>query len=127
MLLFSERGLEQFKKTFMLSDPDHGFLFDEKDAVAMPGFGALRITPATDGLTVQTEDGTNFLSIRPGNIEIKSTGDISLEATDHVSIAAGGNVSITAGGTFNARSTGQATVRGSVVLLQGATKSIRIP
>ena len=73
ILFFSERGIETFKETFDVSDPPIDAIFAERDAIAYPGFGALEISPATDGLTVQTEDGGTYISVKPGDIVIRAS------------------------------------------------------
>ena len=84
MLLFSERGISQFKETYRVSAPDDGAVLSMRDAVAIPGFGAQEIAPATDGLCAQTEDGADYFSIKPGDITVKSTGTVTLRGASHV-------------------------------------------
>ncbi|MCY3554990.1 MAG: Gp138 family membrane-puncturing spike protein [Gemmatimonadetes bacterium] len=70
-LMFSERGLSAFKKTFELATPAMGRFHDQSDAVAIPGFGALQITPAdTDASAWQTEDGSKSVRLRDDGVEI---------------------------------------------------------
>ena len=72
ILFFSERGIETFKETFDVSDPPIDAIFAERDAIAYPGFGARRITPASDGLSMQTEDGNTSVSLTPGQIVLRA-------------------------------------------------------
>ncbi len=73
VLLFSQRGIAAFKQTFAVSNPTRGNFFDMGDAMALPGFGALNITPAsTEGLSVQTEDGDTSIVLTPGNVTIRA-------------------------------------------------------
>ena len=54
MLLFSERGITAFKQTYTRAVPDMGSLMSERDAVAIPGFGALAVAPVEpDALCIQ--------------------------------------------------------------------------
>ena len=80
LLLFSERGIDRFKATFQRDAPDMGPIHAEKDAVAVPGFGALELTPAgTTGLTVQSEDGEEYVRLQDGTITVRSAGTITLD------------------------------------------------
>ena len=81
MLLFSERGLDAFKQRYAVSDPTPGAFFLERDAVAIPGFGARSISPAGSGVTVQTEDGRQ-------SVEVNASGNINITATTAVTIDA---------------------------------------
>lgn len=71
-LLFSERGLRQWKKAFgQLYTPDPGHFFSEADAVAVPGFGPQELTPATTtGMTLQSDDGTKSVRIEDDRVEM---------------------------------------------------------
>ena len=61
LLFFSERGMDKFKETFEVADPLPNAFFDIRDAIAMPGFGAMEVTPVTTtGLSIQTEDGETY-------------------------------------------------------------------
>lgn len=72
LLLFSQRGITEFKKTFNESLPDIDSLLSIQDAIAIPGFGALSISPnLTDGANMQTEDGTNSISVNNDKAELK--------------------------------------------------------
>ena len=84
MLQFTQRGIENFKATFELADPPPDNLFQERDAVAYPGFGALEIeVPEPDAITVQTEDGRQYISVnKDGNIRIICTEKVYIEAPE---------------------------------------------
>lgn len=72
MLHFSMRGLAEFKKTFSEARPTMSSLLSEKDANAVPGYGSLNVTPATnDGISIQKEDGTVSLQVRDDRIIAK--------------------------------------------------------
>ena len=67
MLLIAERGLDAFKETYRESAPDPTPFLNLKDAVAWAGFGGLSVTPADDeALSIQTEDGTTAITVKPG-------------------------------------------------------------
>ena len=71
LLLFSMFGMTAFKKSFAVSDPHATRLFDQSDAVALPGFGSLTIEPATvTGLALQTLDGTKSIRLERDRIEL---------------------------------------------------------
>ena len=63
-VMFAERGIQDWKRSFSLSEPMPQHLFSTSDAVALAGFGGLNnITPAASrGISIQTLDGE--LSIR---------------------------------------------------------------
>ena len=72
-LMFSERGIETFKKTFDVADPPIDAIFAERDAVFLPGFGALDITPVdSDALCLQTENGSTSIAVKEGEIVIRA-------------------------------------------------------
>lgn len=101
LCVFSQRGLSNFKQKYSESNPDEALL-DLKDAVAIPGFGGLSITPSTtDGISMQNETGTNFVNIENGTINITSTGQVNVTATEAKITAPlttfSGNVQITGG------------------------------
>ena len=77
---FSQRGITKFKETFLQADPGGG-IFDKKDAHVIPGYGALEVTPATeDGISLQSEDGENYIYVDDGNVKIKATTSITVES-----------------------------------------------
>ena len=78
-ILFSQRGITKFKEIFADCDPGIG-LFDKEDAYIIPGFGALYITPATEiGISLQSEDGAEYIYIEPAKMSIKSTALVEVE------------------------------------------------
>ena len=95
LLIFNERGIDKFKESFEISDPDIGNFFMEKDAVAIPGFGALEITPAGEGSSFQTEDGEQY-------IHIEDNGEIIINATTSITAQVGTNNVIIDDGTIEA-------------------------
>lgn len=81
LIVFSQRGLAAFKRAFQEADPTLGHLFDPSDGVALPGFGALSVTPATrTGAALQTEDGATSVRIDGDDVEIVAPGRISVRA-----------------------------------------------
>jgi len=82
MLLFSERGITAFKKTFDQATPTEGQYHQEADAVALPGFGPLSLTPADmQGAAWQTEDGDKSVRLKEGGVEIHA-GDTNILVRD---------------------------------------------
>jgi len=97
MLVFSARGIAKFKSAFKLADPDLESRLSAKDAVAIPGFGALNVAPAGAGLTAQTEDGASFIEVTPERVTVKSPGGLVVD----------GGVAITGGAvTHNGKNIG---------------------
>lgn len=105
LLIFSERGLTQFKETFELSTPDKTRFFDASDAIAIPSFGTLSITPAsTEGAALQSDDGETFVEVTPERVKVKR-GDQELELTDSgLNISIEGAVTVTASGEVTVES-----------------------
>jgi len=82
LLLFSQRGIENFKQTYEVENPDEGLL-DLNDAIAIMGFGPLTLTPASEtGTALQSDDGTEFISVETGKITIKSTVQVIVNAVN---------------------------------------------
>jgi len=83
---FSQRGITKFKETFSQEDPGNG-MFDKEDAYVIPGYGALSVTPATaTGMSMQSEDGTNYIYVENGAIKINSTGPINAISSASITI-----------------------------------------
>ena len=73
MVLFSERGIENFKNTFKVADLPDDIVMAERDAVALLGFGALNISPVTDqGISIQSEDGSVYMTLENNAVTVKS-------------------------------------------------------
>ena len=70
LLVYSQRGLSEWKKTFDVSAPDVDGFFSEKDAIAIPGFGA----PA--------EEIEHLIAVGSDGVRIKTTGTLAIEADD---------------------------------------------
>ena len=82
VVLFSQRGLEKFKVAYEESEPDKYGFFSQKDAIAIPGFGALETTPYDpDAINLQTTDGQNAISLSEGKIDITTTGTLTINAS----------------------------------------------
>ena len=65
-LIFSQRGIDQFKSTLVESQPDFNGFFSSRDAVAIPGYLPLSgATPAEeeDSMSMQSLDGETAVSI----------------------------------------------------------------
>lgn len=82
VIMFSQRGITQFKETFSTVDPGNG-IFDKEDAYVMPGYGALSITPATtSGASMQTEDGQNYIYVTDGIVKIKAGTKLEIDTPE---------------------------------------------
>lgn len=76
LLMFSQRGIENFKLTYAAEKPDEG-LFALNDAIAIMGFGPLSLTPASaTGASLQSDDGANFVTVESGKVTIETTGEV---------------------------------------------------
>ena len=70
LLVYSQRGLANWKKTFDVAAPDIIGFFSEKDAIAIPGFGP------TQG------ELEHMIAIESDGVHIKTTGKLAIEAQD---------------------------------------------
>ena len=70
LLVYSQRGLANWKKTLDVTTPDIFGFFSEKDAIAIPGFG-----PAQGSLE-------HMIAVEPGGVHIRTTGKLTIEAQD---------------------------------------------
>ena len=75
LLVYSERGIERFKRTLQRGAPEAGVMHAEKDAIAIPGFGPVgTVTLATEpGVTVQSVDGETAVFLEDEKITAKVT------------------------------------------------------
>lgn len=77
---FSQRGITQFKESFLQADPGNG-MFAKEDAVVRAGFGSKEVTPATaDGMSMQSEDGANYLYVENGIVKVKAVTKIIFDS-----------------------------------------------
>ena len=70
LLVYSQRGLANWKKTLGVAAPDTIGFFSEKDAFAMPGFGP------TQG------ELEHMIAIESDGVHIRTTGTLAIEAQD---------------------------------------------
>ena len=81
LLVFSERGIAEWKRTWAEARPDMDSLFDRRDAYAIPiGTSSDMTIVDEDAVTLQTEDGADYIALKPGAIELKTTGTITLDS-----------------------------------------------
>ena len=71
LLVYSQRGLRDFKKTHAMSQPGVESFFSYRDAIAIPGFGP-----------VGAWEPEHEIAISSDGIRIKTTGTVSIEAAD---------------------------------------------
>ncbi len=118
LIFFSQRGITKFKETFSTEDPGKG-VFAKEDAIVIPSFGSLSVTPATnDGMSMQTEDGSNYIFVEDGDIEITATSKVTVNAPD---IIANADNTIEANATdIEANATATTTVTSPLITLDGA-------
>lgn len=93
-LLWSERGIEKWKQSHDLADPDNGVIFGQNDVVALPGYGPIEINPATtSGASIQRNDGEVFLRLEDDRVHAKSKDKASLQVhEDHILAEFGNNL-----------------------------------
>ncbi len=71
LLVYSQRGLRDFKKTHAMSQPGVESFFSYRDAFAIPGFGP-----------VGAWEPEHEIAISSGGIRIKTSGTVSIEASE---------------------------------------------
>ena len=126
-LMFSERGLGEFKRTLTIADPPPLVMFATRDAVAYPyraapiapvegvTGGALRaITPSgagpvssVVGATLQSADGAVYISVRDDRVRVrKGAQDVtvqdsgmSADITGTIEATASTSITLVVGGT----------------------------
>lgn len=97
LLVFSMRGLREWRRTFAAATPGDGNILDGADAVAVAGFGPLAITPATvTGAALQTTDGRQSVRVENDRVEVRADGAVTIAATGAVTIEAGGTLTLRA-------------------------------
>ena len=97
LLVFSQRGLTHFKTKFTESLPTETALLSLPDAVAMVGFGALNITPATkSGCTLQDNAGHNAVVIEGDQVKVtKGNNTVTLDDHQLQATVAGATLTLT--------------------------------
>lgn len=93
LLVFCQRGIKSFKKTFGLEDSSGGVL-DINSPVALAGFGALSIA-GTEGISLQKEDGSVKVEVLEDNILIEAPSKVD------VVVGGSGGAEFLADGTVN--------------------------
>ena len=79
LLIYSMRGLEHWKETYVRSEPGGGLL-SEIDAIALPGFGMVgSSSPQAAGLVIQKDDGESWINLEDGNVTIHSTSGVTVD------------------------------------------------
>jgi hypothetical protein len=82
-VVFCQRGIKQFKKTFGLTDPSDGVL-DINSPVIIAGFGGQTISP-TSGISLQKEDGTVKVEVLEDSVVLETAqGSMILDAAGNV-------------------------------------------
>lgn len=81
LILFSQRGLDSWKRVHALSAPGLGPLFSENDAIVLAGFGAAgNSAPAVDDALVLNGPG-GYLAVRDNVVETDMSVVLKAEAT----------------------------------------------
>lgn len=101
LILFSERGITEFKRTEALSVPDAGRFFDESDAMFLPcGFGATQTTPAAEGATFQTPDARTHIEVHADRVQIRRGVQYVTLTDDALRADVTGDIDLTCTGTM---------------------------
>ena len=88
LLIFSQRGITEFKKEFKMSKPDMDSLFSTADAMAIPGFGPTLeegLTEVDDepNFTIQDYQGRKYLAFKSDS-EDSSNEWLRIKYEDHI-------------------------------------------
>ena len=85
MLLFSDRGLTEWKRLYAAAAPDRDAIFDARDALAIPGFGPLsQELPETEGAYLGRVAGDEYVSIKPGELKLVGSAEVKIIAADEI-------------------------------------------
>lgn len=99
-LVFSERGIQTWKQNIAgEAMPDRGHFFNEGDAVVFHGLRPSASPEITDGISIQTDDGTTRITIQDGRV-IVNAENVEIQGATQIVIN-GGNVVITGNTTIN--------------------------
>ena len=80
LLVFNERSIATWKQTFEEATPTLLNVLSYADAVAVAGFGPLSVTPASSGASMQSVDGSNYVTLNSQGVEIKHSGNVNIDA-----------------------------------------------
>ena len=96
LLIFAMRDISEFKQTYREATPLAGIL-EMGNAIAIPGFGPLEFTPADeDAFCLQTEDGTTYVTLKDGVVELKRGSEYVRLEDGNVQVQSSGTVTLTA-------------------------------
>ena len=127
ILLFSQRGITQFKEQFEQSEPDMDSLFSTSDAIAIPGFGPTEDLVEIDGnpnFAIRDYEGEKFIAFNDDWIKLNYE-DNSVEIDDdHIIMSFGqgdshqveitnNKIAIKSAGTVEISASGVVTITGS--------------
>jgi len=122
LILFSQRGISNFKNSFKESSPTRESLLSLQDAIAIPGFGSLNITPSSStGATIQTEDGNNALIVENGKVEIqKGSNTVTVDDNEMQAVINGNTLTLDS-------SKMEANVGGGILTLNSVSLTSSVP
>ena len=76
LLVFGMRSISTWKVACTQVDPDSDAIMSIADAVCVPGWGADAATsPPTEGVSIQTADGSTSLTVEDGAVSITVGGE----------------------------------------------------
>ena len=106
LLIFCQRGIGEFKKTFEDSEPVRAGFFSASDAVAFPGFGPpledAEFSPAAEhdhglaaGISIQSRDGATHVSVDEEAVRLRTVGDTQVDLSeDRICLSVGDDVQV---------------------------------
>ena len=109
MLLFSQRGIHEFKQTLQESDPDPESFMAIQDAVAIVGFGVTADTTLANGeeLVLQNQDGSTHIRVGETAVHIDTPNTVNIESPE---VTIDGNLTVTGTVTSEGQVNAQAGV-----------------
>ena len=111
-IMFSQRGLEDWKREYKRSAPTVGNLFSTTDAIAIPGFGSIELIPANEhALCIQTNDGNTSIQVENNRVRIFTGKGRRVDINDENITVSGHAINVQGGeGNINIRTSGSGNI-----------------
>lgn len=91
LLVFSQRGIANFKQAFNETIPTDQSLLSIYDAIAIPGFGEINISPASSsGCTMQDNVGDNAVIVETDKLTVKKNNNMLILDDNQFQATVGG-------------------------------------
>ena len=115
LLVFVERGISNFKRTWGNSPPDKLGFFSRQDAIAIAGLGPMGtdwVPAVSDGVSIQKADGSIFVGLTDAGVSIVAPdASITARMTQVGNMTVQGDLSVNGTFTVNGVRVANANVR----------------